>query len=286
MSELGRLPERQRSALVDTALNGRAHADVAVSMGISEHAVRQLVHRARTTLRGAVTAITPWPPARWLATPPSATVPNVAVPAGVVSSSREATPAPGVMRETRDTRSPGRGVTARRSGARSGATRWGTLTAVSMPKPVVPASRNRLRTDAVAPPPRRDTGPLARRRKGASLAAPLRKAPGQRRTTATPGADRAVRKAVVRTARAPPAAPIRQRANRVETRSPATMAHRRRGRWQGGYTRRLERFRFWFGCRQRADAVAGATAVNRTFLIERPLASSPAGGDARFGLCE
>lgn len=45
MSELSRLPERQRSALVGTALNGRPHADVARSMGISEHAVRQLVHR-------------------------------------------------------------------------------------------------------------------------------------------------------------------------------------------------------------------------------------------------
>ena len=58
MSELARLPERQRGALVATALGDRAHAEVALSMGISEQAVRQLVHRARATLRGVVTGIT------------------------------------------------------------------------------------------------------------------------------------------------------------------------------------------------------------------------------------
>jgi RNA polymerase sigma factor (sigma-70 family) len=87
MSELARLPERQRSALVATALNGRPHADVALSMGISEQAVRQLVHRARGTVRGAVTGITPWPLVRWLAaTPNGATPPEVAVTAGAISS--------------------------------------------------------------------------------------------------------------------------------------------------------------------------------------------------------
>jgi RNA polymerase sigma factor (sigma-70 family) len=87
MSELARLPERQRGALVATALGDTAHAEVALSMGISEQAVRQLVHRARATLRGAVTGITPWPLARWLATAPrAATGPEIAVSAGAVSS--------------------------------------------------------------------------------------------------------------------------------------------------------------------------------------------------------
>lgn len=87
MSELARLPERQRGALVATALGDQAHADVALSMGISEQAVRQLVHRARAKLRGAVTAVTPWPLASWLATAPNAaTGPEVAVSAGAVSS--------------------------------------------------------------------------------------------------------------------------------------------------------------------------------------------------------
>jgi RNA polymerase sigma factor (sigma-70 family) len=87
MSELARLPERQRGALVATALGDRAHAEVAASMGISEQAVRQLVHRARATLRGAVTGITPWPLANWLTTAPNAAnAPEVAVGAGAVSS--------------------------------------------------------------------------------------------------------------------------------------------------------------------------------------------------------
>lgn len=87
MSELARLPERQRGALVATALGDRAHADVAVSMGISEQAVRQLVHRARATLRGAVTGITPWPLARWLANATNVvSAPDVAVSAGAVTT--------------------------------------------------------------------------------------------------------------------------------------------------------------------------------------------------------
>jgi RNA polymerase sigma factor (sigma-70 family) len=87
MSELARLPERQRGALVATALGDRAQAEVALSMGISEQAVRQLVHRARSTLRGAVTGITPWPLAKWLTTAPNAAcAPEVAVGAAAVSS--------------------------------------------------------------------------------------------------------------------------------------------------------------------------------------------------------
>lgn len=87
MSELARLPERQRGALVATALGNRAHAEVAASMGLSEQAVRQLVHRARVTLRGVVTGITPWPIARWLATVPTAgCAPEVAVSAAAGSS--------------------------------------------------------------------------------------------------------------------------------------------------------------------------------------------------------
>lgn len=87
MSELARLPERQRGALVATALGDRAHAEVALSMEISEQAVRQLVHRARATLRRAVTGITPWPLAKWLTTAPNAaSAPEVAVGAGAASS--------------------------------------------------------------------------------------------------------------------------------------------------------------------------------------------------------
>src|SRR5947209_6527362 len=57
MTELARLPERQRDALVGMALSGLGRAELATSMGLSEGAVRQLVHRARCTVRSAVTAV-------------------------------------------------------------------------------------------------------------------------------------------------------------------------------------------------------------------------------------
>ena len=67
LSEIARLPARQRQAMIGTALDGRPRAEIARSMGLSEGAVRQLVHRARSTLRSGVTALTPWPLARWFA---------------------------------------------------------------------------------------------------------------------------------------------------------------------------------------------------------------------------
>ena len=70
LSELGRLPRRQRDALVGTALHGRGRAELAMSMGLSEGAVRQLVHRARMAMRTAVTALIPYPLARWFAAAP------------------------------------------------------------------------------------------------------------------------------------------------------------------------------------------------------------------------
>ncbi|MGN6871070.1 MAG: RNA polymerase sigma factor [Solirubrobacteraceae bacterium] len=88
LSEIARLPARQRQAMIGTALDGRARAEIASSMGLSEGAVRQLVHRARATLRGAVTALTPWPLARWLvAAGPDAPGPGeLAAGAGAASS--------------------------------------------------------------------------------------------------------------------------------------------------------------------------------------------------------
>ncbi len=60
------LPERQRRALVDTALHGRATAAVAVDLGLSGGALRQLVHRARSTVRAAVPSVA-FPMPAWLA---------------------------------------------------------------------------------------------------------------------------------------------------------------------------------------------------------------------------
>ena len=62
---LATIPRRQREALVRTALAGSSRSQVARELHLSEGAVRQLVHRARQTLRRAATAITPLPLASW-----------------------------------------------------------------------------------------------------------------------------------------------------------------------------------------------------------------------------
>ncbi|MFZ1996547.1 MAG: RNA polymerase sigma factor, partial [Solirubrobacteraceae bacterium] len=59
--ELSALPERQRDALLSTAVHGFPRAQVAQTMGLSEGAVRQLVHRARLRLRQTATALIPFP---------------------------------------------------------------------------------------------------------------------------------------------------------------------------------------------------------------------------------
>ena len=60
------LPANQREALLRTAA-GHSRAEIARELDVSEGAVRQLVHRARTALRAAVTVLTPLPFASWAA---------------------------------------------------------------------------------------------------------------------------------------------------------------------------------------------------------------------------
>jgi RNA polymerase sigma factor (sigma-70 family) len=67
LAGLAALPENQREALLRSAVQGAAHADIARDLGISEGATRQLVLRARTTLRSAITAVTPLPLVQWAA---------------------------------------------------------------------------------------------------------------------------------------------------------------------------------------------------------------------------
>jgi RNA polymerase sigma factor (sigma-70 family) len=64
---LAQLPERQREALLAIAVEGRTQDEVAADLGLAPGAVRQLVHRARTTLRAAATAVTPMPVVHWIA---------------------------------------------------------------------------------------------------------------------------------------------------------------------------------------------------------------------------
>ncbi|HEX7298105.1 MAG TPA: sigma-70 family RNA polymerase sigma factor [Solirubrobacteraceae bacterium] len=63
---IGALPDRQRAALVAVAIADRPAADVAAELGLSDGALRQLLLRARTALRAAATAITPYPIVGWL----------------------------------------------------------------------------------------------------------------------------------------------------------------------------------------------------------------------------
>src|SRR5262245_44934626 len=67
LAGLAALPEAQREALLRDAFEGQSRAQIADALGVSEGAVRQLLHRARATLRTAATAITPLPFVTWLA---------------------------------------------------------------------------------------------------------------------------------------------------------------------------------------------------------------------------
>src|ERR687897_192841 len=67
LTGLAALPERQREALLRIAIEGRSQEEVARELGVTEGAVRQLVHRARLTLRAAATALVPLPVASWAA---------------------------------------------------------------------------------------------------------------------------------------------------------------------------------------------------------------------------
>ena len=79
LAGLAGLPEGQRQALLHTAVHGMSHAETAQVLRVSEDSVRGLVHRARVTLRSAVTALTPMPLASWAAGAGSGGAPAVAV---------------------------------------------------------------------------------------------------------------------------------------------------------------------------------------------------------------
>jgi RNA polymerase sigma factor (sigma-70 family) len=53
------LPARQRDALLLRELEGRSYEEIAVALGVGGGAVRQLLNRARTTLRATAAAVTP-----------------------------------------------------------------------------------------------------------------------------------------------------------------------------------------------------------------------------------
>jgi RNA polymerase sigma factor (sigma-70 family) len=55
------LPERQRDAILLRELEGRSYEEIATALGVTDGAVRQLIHRARHSLRAAAAALTPGP---------------------------------------------------------------------------------------------------------------------------------------------------------------------------------------------------------------------------------
>ena len=59
MSNVGELPERQRRALVLRELEGRSYDEIAVTLGVTGDGVRQLLNRARNTMRAAASALVP-----------------------------------------------------------------------------------------------------------------------------------------------------------------------------------------------------------------------------------
>jgi hypothetical protein len=67
LAAVAALPERQREALLRTAISGDGQEEVARDLGLSDTAMRQLVHRARVSVRAAATALVPMPVATWLA---------------------------------------------------------------------------------------------------------------------------------------------------------------------------------------------------------------------------
>lgn len=66
IAAIAALPESQRRALTLTTIEGQSGRDAALAMGISESAIRQLVYRARSGIRSAVTAVVPLPLITWL----------------------------------------------------------------------------------------------------------------------------------------------------------------------------------------------------------------------------
>jgi DNA-binding CsgD family transcriptional regulator len=55
--EIGRLPERQRQALLLRAVEGHGYEEIARALGASEGVVRQLIYRARERIRAAAAAV-------------------------------------------------------------------------------------------------------------------------------------------------------------------------------------------------------------------------------------
>jgi RNA polymerase sigma factor (sigma-70 family) len=86
LASVAALPDPQREALLRTAFEGQSRAQIAEALGVTEGAVRQLLHRARANLRAAATALTPLPFVNWLASAGSGSVAGTALESGATGS--------------------------------------------------------------------------------------------------------------------------------------------------------------------------------------------------------
>jgi RNA polymerase sigma factor (sigma-70 family) len=59
VSSMGELPERQRRALVLRELEGRSYEEIAATLGVTGAGVRQLLNRARNSMRAAASSLVP-----------------------------------------------------------------------------------------------------------------------------------------------------------------------------------------------------------------------------------
>jgi RNA polymerase sigma factor (sigma-70 family) len=66
LAAVAALPELQREAILRTAIDGRSYEEVATALGVSDHAIRGLVYRARLSVRSAVAVAAPVPLVVWV----------------------------------------------------------------------------------------------------------------------------------------------------------------------------------------------------------------------------
>jgi RNA polymerase sigma factor (sigma-70 family) len=125
LAGIAELPVSQREALVRTAMGGESYEQVASALGVSDGAVRGLLHRARASLRAIVAGLAPPPFLAWalagrgalLATTAGVAVTGAAVTGGIVLQMEHASGGQSVA--WRDT--PTRQIVAHTAGSMNGA---------------------------------------------------------------------------------------------------------------------------------------------------------------------
>jgi RNA polymerase sigma factor (sigma-70 family) len=67
LTGLASLPSMQREVLMRSAVDGHSRTQIALAMGLTDGAVGQMLYRARSSVRSAMSAIVPLPLAAWAA---------------------------------------------------------------------------------------------------------------------------------------------------------------------------------------------------------------------------